>query len=143
MLFRSVFAVIRMVLGYQFRFHDEVIIAIVISAAITVGYLVFTGTRELFTYKSNAQMLETKNGLLLENYHSIESYMNQIALIKHEMKNHLFATKILLDNREYDRLTKYLTDFLDSYLETLKVMQYVLKTSSYIDPKFFEIQFVA
>ena len=107
--------VIRMLLGYQLRIHEEVIIYIVIAAAVTVGYLVLSGTKELFTYKADAQILETKNELLLESYKSIESYMNQIASMKHEMKNKLLTMRILVDNNEYDRLAKCLAEVQDSY----------------------------
>jgi len=61
-------------------------------------------------------MLETKNRLLLENYKSIESYIKQIAMVKHEMLNHLLAIRILLDNGEHERLSKYLTDIQGSYI---------------------------
>ena len=60
-------------------------------------------------------MLETKNSLLLDNYQSIESYIKQIAMMKHEMLNHLFAINILLDNGEHERLAQYLTDIQGSY----------------------------
>ena len=71
---------------------------------------------KIFTYKTDIQMLETKNRLLLENYKSIESYIKQIAMVKHEMLNHLLAIRILLDNGEYERLSKYLTDIQGSYI---------------------------
>ena len=71
---------------------------------------------KLLNYKSDMQMLETKNGLLLENYQNIESFIKQIALMKHEMLNHLLAIKILLDSGEYERLAQYLADIQDTYL---------------------------
>jgi hypothetical protein len=107
---------IRVMLGYQYRQIIEVIINMIISAFVAVCYLVFTGSRELFTYKSHTHMLETKNGLLLESYQNIESYINQIAFMKHEMRNHLIAIKMLLDDGDNDRLIKCLTGIQDSYL---------------------------
>jgi len=71
--------------------------------------------RKLFAYKSNKQILEAKNALLLENYEGIESFINQIVSVNHEAHNHLLAIKILLDDGEYDRLAKYLTDILGSH----------------------------
>ena len=109
------YVVTRILMGHQLRFHEEAIIYYVISAAVTVCYLVLSGTKEIFTYKTDAQMMETKNNLLLESYKNIETYMNQIALMKHEMKNQLFAIKILLDNNDYDRLASHLEDIQDSY----------------------------
>ena len=111
-----VFVGIRTLLGYQFGLNNEVIINIIVSALVSVSYLVFDGTKEIFTYKTDMQMLETKNGLLLENYQSIESYIKQIAMMKHEMLNHLFAINILLENGEHERLAQYLNDIQGSYL---------------------------
>ena len=105
-----------LLLGQQYLIHDEVIINIIISAVISVCYLVFTGTRELFTYKSNTQMLEDKNKLLLDNYQNIESYIKKIGIMKHEMRNHLLAVQMMLDDQEYTQLSKYLADVQDAYL---------------------------
>ena len=108
--------IIRTLLGYQYIQHNEVIINIIISALVTVCYLVFTGSRELFTYKSHMQMLETKNGLLLDSYLNIESYISQIAFIKHEMRNHLLAINILLNEGDHERLILYLASIQDAYI---------------------------
>jgi len=74
------------------------------------------GWLKIFTYKSDMQMLATKNDLLFENYQSVESYIKKIALMKHEMLNHLLAIRILLDNGEFERLEQYLAAIKDSYL---------------------------
>ena len=109
--------VVRILLGYRFRLHDEVVINVSVSAVVSVGYLVFDSAKEIFTYKSNIQMLETQNGLLLENYQRIESYISQISLMKHEIHSHLLAIKTLFDGKEYERIAKYLDDIQESYME--------------------------
>ena len=111
---------IRLLFNTPLRIHEEAIINIVISAILSVGYLVLSGTKELFTYKSSAQMLKVSNELLLESFDRIESYSDQIALMKHEMNHHLFAIKILLADREYDKLAGYLSDISETYYESLE-----------------------
>jgi signal transduction histidine kinase len=105
-------------LGHQFYVHNEFKSALAIIAISIVFYLVFTGTRELFTYKSAMQLLERENELLLENHRSIEAYMTQIAQMKHEMKNHLAAMKTLIDIGQHERIASYISEIYDSYPES-------------------------
>ena len=107
---------IRIPMERQYRMHDEVIVTIIICAIVTVCYLLFTGSKELFTYQTHIKTLETRNNLLLENYQNIEAYSRQNALMKHEMHNHLLAIKLLLDEKQNERLAQYLADIQDTYL---------------------------
>jgi len=106
------------IIGFrQFYRHNQFLTGVLISSIIIIWYLLFTGTKELFTYKSEAEFMDIRNRLIVENYQNLEIYMNQIARVKHDMRGHISAMKILLDDGEHDRLAAYLRDIQDSYLE--------------------------
>jgi len=102
--------------------HGEFENGVVISAVIIVCYLVFTGTKELFTYKSEAKALDDRNAAIIETYKNLEMYMSQIARIKHETRNQFIALKMMSGNGEYQRIDRYLEDILDSYPEPVDLI---------------------
>ena len=110
-------------LGSDFNRHDTYVIGMTIMAAISVSYLVFTSSNELFMYKAGLHMQKERNVLLIENYQSLEDYMRQISQMKHEMRNHLLAMRILSDDKQYERLATYIDDIQSNYPEHIEPIQ--------------------
>ena len=109
--------------GAELVLHEAFVVGMTIMAAISVGYLVFTSSNELFMYKAGLHMQKERNVLLVENYQSLEDYITQISQMKHEMRNHLLAMRILSDDRQYERLATYLDDIQGDYPEHIEPVE--------------------
>jgi len=118
-----VFGVIILVmtmLGVDFSRQNVFVDGMGLMAAISIGYLIFTSANELLTYRTGMQLQGERNALLLENYQNLETYMSQITQMKHEMRNHLLAMKILSDDEQYERLAGYLEAVQSNYPEHIE-----------------------
>jgi len=114
------FILIMTMLDVNFGRQNFFIIGMMVIAVISVGYLAFTSANELLTYKTGIQIQEERSQLLLENHQNLETYMKQIAQMKHEMRNHLLAMKILSDDRQFERLARYIDEVQSYYPEHIE-----------------------
>ena len=117
-----VYMVVKSAAGIQTVWANEYMVAITVSVAFMLSYVLLVNTLELENYKTEARLLELRNGLLVENYQTLEAYMSQIAQMKHEMRHHLLAMKILTDDGKHEQLAAYLTDIQDSYTEAPEIV---------------------
>lgn len=71
--------------------------------------------------RSDLQMLRLKNELALQNYENMTKHLEQVAVLRHEMKNHVAAIQILMGNKEYDKTLVYLSELADQQEQVLQV----------------------
>ena len=59
--------------------------------------------------KSDNQVLRLKNELMLESYDNTVKHLEQVGVLRHEMKNHVIAMQILMEGGEYEKTRCYLS----------------------------------
>jgi signal transduction histidine kinase len=144
-----VYILIKTGMGIRFIIDSDYNITMMLSAAFMTCYMLYINTRELAGSKSEMQMLEMKNEFLLENYQTLETHFTQIAQMKHEMRNHLFAIRTLHENGESEQLTEYLAGMQSSFADIQepiscnnRIIQAVLTYAAQLARKMgFEIEF--
>ncbi|WP_099204132.1 GHKL domain-containing protein [Scatolibacter rhodanostii] len=67
--------------------------------------------------------LRTQNKLILQSYQNTTKHLDEVAAIRHEMKNHIAAMQILMENDEYKETTEYLLQ-LSRQQEQVPQVQY-------------------
>lgn len=60
--------------------------------------------------KKEFRTLEIKNSLMINRYDEMQSHMEKIREIRHEIKHHIAALQILCSEREIDRIDDYLSN---------------------------------
>lgn len=59
--------------------------------------------------RNDNQVLRLKNELVLQSYENSVKHLEQVSLLRHEMKNHIAAMQILIEGREYEKVQHYLS----------------------------------
>ena len=62
--------------------------------------------------RKDLQELCIKNEVMLQSYEDITKHLEQVSLIRHEMKKHVAAMQILMDGSEYEKTQAYLSRLL-------------------------------
>jgi uncharacterized membrane-anchored protein YhcB (DUF1043 family) len=101
-------------------FSSMFVAFIAVFAGLFLSYInlrLLWNTHKWAETKLELQMLEVKNEFMLENYQTLESHITQIARMKHEMRNHLFAVQKLCEDGEVERLLTYLSEVNEQFTE--------------------------
>ncbi|MGI6270539.1 MAG: sensor histidine kinase [Candidatus Howiella sp.] len=67
--------------------------------------------RSLVRQKTEAQMLEVKNRLIVDSYHAIERKMRDSAGLRHEMRHQIAALDALYQQKDFDQLGRLLGEW--------------------------------
>lgn len=106
------------ILKFDEYIHNEYKNGITMTAVFIVCFIIFSNSRELFSYKYDLQIMSLQNRLVRENYEQIKTHLQQIGSIKHEVRNHLSAMQLLLKNERYTEAINY----LDRYTEKVNTV---------------------
>lgn len=90
--------------------QDETLYELAIFTLIVVVWLY--NIREYLRVRAQEQHalleLRTQNRLIVQSHQNTTRHLEEVAAIRHEMKNHVAAVRILLDSGEYEQATDYL-----------------------------------
>lgn len=109
--------------GFYFAAVIYIFVFGLFSNDLASGFLILMGLSfslfQLWMVRNTHKLLlaEMKHEILLDNYQTLEHHFTQIAQMKHEMRNHLFAIRTLFENGEQEQLAKYLSDIQGSFAE--------------------------
>lgn len=79
--------------------------------------------RQHYTRQRDIDLLTLQNRLASESIAQVKTHLRQVAGLKHEMKNHLAAIQIFIDNRQYEKCRNYLAD-ITRQTEQLSAVSY-------------------
>jgi Signal transduction histidine kinase regulating citrate/malate metabolism len=65
--------------------------------------------------------LRMRNQLILQSHQNTTKHLGEVAVIRHEMKNHVVVLRILLDNGEHEQATDYLLRLSEQQDQLLRV----------------------
>ena len=110
-----VYVSVKVLLGYEFFVHNEFMTYLMLLAMFMLFYTLYVNTRKLTEYQADMRLSEMRNELLLENCQTLESHFTRVAEMKHEIRHHLFAIRVLHENGEQEQLAEYLSGIQDAY----------------------------
>lgn len=92
--------------SYGMRFY-------IISIFIFIVYIWIYNIREILRQradeKGTIKLLQLKNELTLNRFNKVKSYIEDIHILRHEIKHHIAAMQILCNDGELSRLSEYLS----------------------------------
>lgn len=95
--------------------QDETLYELAIFTLIVVVWLY--NIREYLRVRAQEQHalleLRTQNRLIMQSHQNTTRHLEEVAAIRHEMKNHVAAVRILLDSGEYEQAAGYLLRLSD------------------------------
>ncbi|WP_113671460.1 sensor histidine kinase [Vallitalea guaymasensis] len=71
--------------------------------------------------QADMQTLKIKEQLTIENYKNINTHLQQVSVLKHEMKNHILSLSLLMENNDYEKARSYLDELSSHSNDMLQV----------------------